>query len=245
MQETVRPQLHIAVCDDEEQAGRQVCALVSQVLLQKNMDASLSLFQSPQALMDSMAATRYDLFLLDILMGNQNGIALAQALRARGSQAKLIFITSSRDFAYESYRVRADDYLLKPITAEALAEALERLLKFRDLLALKTLNGGVHPIPRDEIAWAEVRDHTVQIHTAAEVVSVRGTLDEIARMLPQKDFIRCQRSYLVNLDFVAEVDARSVRLLDGTRIPISRSLARTVKEAVIQHTEDNIPFLKV
>ena len=84
----------VAVCDDNIKEGQHTLALAKQILLDRSIDASFSLFISPKDLLEDIKknSRKFDLLLLDILMGKTDGIQLAQALRDEGSRAALIYI---------------------------------------------------------------------------------------------------------------------------------------------------------
>lgn len=235
----------IAVCDDERETGSRIRDLVESALREQGVDAAITVYQAPSEVLADLRNNdrRYDLYLLDILMGDENGVELARALRSTGSRAKLIFITSSPDFWRDGYKVEASDYLLKPVDPVELSQVLSRLLKGPDMVTLRLLSGGTVLLPADGICWAEAFDHTTQVHTATEDYAVLGTLGEVAKNLPGEKFFRCHRSYLVNLDRVAQVERTSLHLTDGTRIPVSRGNAQKIQEAIIRNAEGSIPLL--
>ena len=125
---------HIAVCDDNQEEAHLIGRMTQEIMAQREIEAQVDLFFDPESLLDKLQQTQiqYDLFLLDILMEERNGIQLAQALRQRGYQGKLIYITVSRDYAIDGYKVKADDYLLKPVEKDTLDQAIGRVLGGRD-----------------------------------------------------------------------------------------------------------------
>lgn len=234
----------IAICDDQPEDSQRLLALTRQILQNKRIDGNISLFSTPAALLHDLDErhSSYDLYFLDIFLGKESGLDLARALRERGDQGKLIFVTVSPDYALECFDLGTDNYLVKPITEEALSRALTRLLKRRDLVAFSSFGGSLLPLSADTILWAEAFSHTTQLHTASKTILVRGTLEETKRKLEAYGFARCHRSYLVNLDHVEEIGKRELQLSDGTWIPIGRSGARSFREAFFQHTQVQAAF---
>ena len=98
----------VAICDDDINDGQHTLALAKQILLDRCIEASFSLFVSPWELLEDIKrnSRQFDLLLLDILMGKTDGIQLAQALRDEGSRSALIYTTSSRDYAIDGTRCR-------------------------------------------------------------------------------------------------------------------------------------------
>lgn len=134
---------HIAVCDDNQEEAHLIGRMTQEIMAQREIEAQVDLFFDPESLLDKLQQTQiqYDLFLLDILMEERNGIQLAQALRQRGYRGKLIYITVSRDYAIDGYKVKADDYLLKPVEKDMLDQAIGRVLPRLETVLLETTGG--------------------------------------------------------------------------------------------------------
>ena len=234
----------IAICDDRREDRAQLSALTRQVLRDKHIEAELTLYATAAALLQDMQGGHapYDLYLLDILMGDENGVDLARTLRQMRDPGRLVFVTSSRDYAVEGFELGADNYLLKPVTAEKLGRALSRLLKSRNTVMFYSESGSLLPLSADSILWAEAFSHSIQLHTATKAVTVRGPLEDVRQKLEQYGFVRCHRSYLVNLAYISEIGRREALLIDGTQIPISRGNFQMLQEALLRYTESNIDF---
>lgn len=235
----------IAICDDLVQDRTHIYNIATEVFDRLGIPAAVSLFDSARALLDDISSrdSQYDLFLLDVLMDDQNGVELAEALRRQGNRSRLIFITVSRDYAIDGYKVSADDYLLKPLTIEALMTSVKRLIKENNVVAFKNLNGSVRLVSADKIHWAEIYGHTIHVHMLNDSFAVRDTLDNLANLLPSPDFVRCHRSYIINLNHVQEINKTKVMLAGGHQLPISRRYSADVQQAVVAHTEESIVFI--
>ena len=114
--------LKIAFCDDETQETRRLEALLEEYAADRGQDFAHTSYQSPVELMAEVEkGTRFDIILLDVLMPGENGMAAAREIREYDSNVKIIFLTSSTEFAVESYAVDAWYYQLKPIRREDLS----------------------------------------------------------------------------------------------------------------------------
>ena len=240
MSENPSPKHYIAVCDDDPEVLDEITSLVRAALAADS--AEIDRFSSGETLLQTLRQEpdRYDLLLLDILMGELNGVELARTLRSGGNRTRLVFVTSSREFVLDGYKVEASDYLLKPVDPAELTETLSRLLRRPSAAEFKTPGESALLIIPDDIRWAEAFDHTTRLHTAGGEHMVLGTLGEAAEKLPKEKFMRCHRSYLVNLDYVCQVGRTELHLTDGVRIPISRGSSGRVREALIQNCEASL-----
>lgn len=174
--------LKIAVCDDDNGELSHITALLEQYQAQKHIAARIELFHNAMELMEALCSTNYQLLLLDILMPGFTGIQAARELRTFDSETKIIFLTSSPEFAVESYRVDAFYYLLKPIKGSDLFPVLDRLLlqlhRAGDTLLLAMPSGLVR-LPYSDIEVLEVNSKRLLFYlTDGSVREIPGTLTQ-------------------------------------------------------------------
>ena len=234
----------IAVCDDNRIDGQRVCQLAEQIMLERSIDALVSLFHSPAELLQDIRTKHslYDLFLLDILMGETNGIELAQILRDLGSRAALVFITSSRDYAIDGYKVQARDYLLKPIEKEKLGGVFDRIMTRCDTILVE-FDGVLKTLLLADIQYAEASGHYITLRTKRkETVRIRATLAEAQQKLGAERFARCHKGYLLNLMWVQEIGASHILLHDGTSVPLGRQYRYELQKDMVNYIEKAVPL---
>lgn len=235
----------VAICDDCAEDGQQIFAHARQFFLDHNIDAAISLFCCPSELLVDIKKkhTRYDLLLLDILMGKTSGIELAKAIRSLGSRALLVFVTVSRDYAINGYKVQANDYLVKPVTQEDLSASLGRLMTKNDTLLLE-IDGAMKPILLSEIQYAESLGHHVILRTVNhdETARLRATLSEVQNKLGNNRFARCHKGYLVNLSQVREIRVSNILLHSGDTVPLGRQYRLDLQTEMIQYMKKAIPL---
>ena len=122
--------LRIGVCDDDKEFRQRLMQMIRIWSDHSGIPTELYPFDNGDELIAKNAAFRMDIILLDIVMPLLNGMDTARELRAQDTAVKIIFLTSSPEFALESYEVRAQDYLLKPITYERLRRAQNKRVVF-------------------------------------------------------------------------------------------------------------------
>lgn len=213
--------------------------MLSVILTGKGVSYRLSTFSNADCLRQSInQGERYALLFLDILLGDGNGLQFAKHLRKEKRSMDIIFISSSKDYAIESYDVSPLYYLLKPIQSEALESALDQFLNktITQSICFTTSKRGLLHIYLADVKYFEIYGHEIIIHTkngAAERCS--GTLKNMEELLPSMSFIRPHRSYLVNLDQIREIFRYRIRLSSGELIPISKSLYNKVQNQFIEY----------
>ena len=221
--------MYIALCDDQTEELKHTEQLLA--LWQKKNHSTLryKIFRSAAELLDAAAKERFTLYLLDVMMPGTSGLDAAREIRSFDDTAAIVFLTSSPAFAYESYGVRAMDYLLKPIQAEALFPVLDRLcLMEQKPLEGLTLKCGATLVRvlYSQLTYVEVNGKHLYFNmTDGTVHEVFGTLNEYEhRLLARPEFMRTHRSYIVNMHQVSELSSSGIRTFSGKSLPVSRRL---------------------
>lgn len=171
---------------------------------------------------------RFDILLLDIQMENMEGIQVARALRHRGEDTVLIFVTALKEYASEAFEVSAFHYLLKPVVLEKFCSVFESACgKVRRRESLKAgqlffqTKARSFSVFRDEILYVESRKRKVEIHTLKENFTVYATMKHMEEQLGE-GFVRCHRGYLVNMAYVKEFGAGFVRMQNDETVYLAR-----------------------
>ncbi len=170
----------------------------------------------------SLPLPSMDIVFLDIFMDKMSGMEIARALRERDENVGIVFLTSSSDFAVESYDVGALGYLLKPLDKEKLYKLLEKNFtqKKRERICVNHRRETRY-LFYDEIVYAESRGRSIDIHMSnGDVLSINDKLDALEEALNDSRFLRSHQSYLVNMDFIEDVDEGAFIVKGGTAVLI-------------------------
>ena len=179
--------MYIAVCDDQIEELEKLTALLQAWQSDLHSDVRFQTFRSGGQLLDAARAERFTLYLLDVLMPGMTGMDAAREIRSFDAAADIIFLTTSPGFAYESYGVRAAEYLLKPINAKLLYPVLDKLYlreqKPQDGLTVKS-NGMLVRLPFSQLSYVEVNGKHLYFHLADGTVrKVAGSLKDYEPLL--------------------------------------------------------------
>lgn len=208
--------MRIAICDDNPNDLQQLSHLVQQY----DARVQIATFCAAKDLYESK--DRYDAVILDIEMEAPNGFEIALRLARQENHPIIIFATNSAAYAVRGYGL-ALRYLLKPLTFEAISEALDAVKETLSRSRLTvSIDGVTHVLQVQQVRYVEVSGHRVTLHTDNGVLSFRGSLKDIAALLPGRWFCAPHQSYMVNLLHVRTIGKDAVFLSDGTRIPLSR-----------------------
>ena len=233
-------ELRMAVCDDLEEERVQLARMARSYAQRRGLSMELRLFASGNELLD--AARRPDfchVLFLDIFMPGLSGLDAARQLRAAGCMASIVFATTSQDYGVMSFDVQAADYLVKPFRQEDVDRTLDWCLEHMPE-SLRVLSvyaqGEWQELPLTSISYIEVLGHQCHIHTSRRTLVVRRGLDDLESAIDSRDFLRCHRSFLVNLNHVEGIEGSDFRLEDRTLVPISGANAARVRSQFIDWT---------
>ena len=231
--------LKIAVCDDDNRDLLQIVSLLESYRRDRKAELSYVSFQNATELLTSPNGRDYDLLLLDVLMPGINGIQAAREIREHNSRTEIVFLTSSPEFAVESYSVRAHYYLLKPATEDKLFPILDRLTaafkRPEDALHIKTQTS-VFSLPYGNIEYLEVSAKKLYFYlTDGDSREVPGSLADFERaLLKRPGFMKVHRSYIVNLQWIRELRQGELVTMTGRRVPVARTAYPQVRTAYTQ-----------
>lgn len=234
--------IKMAFCDDDNSVLDELHTLLAQYRAVKNADIDEHTFHSPLDLITEIElGIRFDIAFLDILMPGQNGIDVATEIREYDKNMKIIFLTSSSEYAVQSYTVNAFYYQLKPICPEDFFRLMDAVLSLCEkeqesslILHCKT---GITRIKPTEFEYCEVIHRTLFIHMVnGNVLECIGSLDELNRQLmPYGNFLRPHRSYLVNLEYIQNLSYRAITMSCLAEIPIPRGKYNEIKNAFLEY----------
>lgn len=228
--------VRIAVCDDNKESLASTASMIETWSEQSGISVELHCFDNGDTLLTQNDIHRMDIILLDIIMPLLNGMDTAKELRKKDTAVDIVFLTSSPEFALESYDVKAKGYLLKPVSYEKLKEQLEDSCRGFDVepknLILKTKFGYQKVYYRD-IEYVEAQNKTIIFYLQNEkTVETTEPLRSFENKLNDSEgFFKCHRSYIVHIPNVDHFNASEIITKSGHRIPIARGYGKAFKEA--------------
>ena len=233
----------VAIVDDSTTDAEFVHDILNNWADQRQLNVQTEVFPSAEAFLFRYAEDKdWDILLLDIEMGAMDGVTMAKRVRQNNETVQIVFITGFGEFIAEGYEVSALHYLMKPVKQDKLFSVLERAvsaIQKTERIILLPVGGEMLRLPVSQIQYVEAFSHTVTIMTATDTLQIKMPISEIVKMLGG-GFVRCHRSYLVGLKFIARLSKTEVILDSGKTIPLSRSAAPLVHKAFVSYyTGDN------
>tara|TARA_Y100001934_G_scaffold282144_1_gene394630 strand:+ start:200 stop:883 length:684 start_codon:yes stop_codon:yes gene_type:complete len=184
-------------------------------------------FHNPIEAKDFVNKSKVDVIVLDVEMPELNGIDFIKSIK---NVEHIILISSNKTYAAESYDYNVTDYIVKPISKKRLGLAIEKVKLVDD--SIKTSSNRDFAFVKDgtkiiridfkEILFIEALADYVQINTEHGRYTVLATMKSMQANLPEDDFFRIHRSYIVRKDKIRVIEDNMI-LMETKNIPISRS----------------------
>lgn len=233
--------MRIAICDDEEAQRLLIQRYVEAWAADNKVALETELFASGESFWFAWEDdSSYDLLIFDIEMGQLNGMELAAGIRRKDEDIPILFVTGYDSYMAQGFEVAALHYLLKPLRKEKLFTVLDKLKKMRmrkkqEEKILFRAEEGPLSLPASKIWYIEAMAHQCILYTEDTSHVLCSSIGEMVRPLcGRREFVRCHRSYLVNVQHISAIVKPELVLDDGRRIPVSRSAEKEVGRVFIE-----------
>ena len=235
--------LKIAVCDDDMICRSQIISLLNEYIKQNsNRNITVSEFANAENLLDAInKSCEFDAFILDVVMPGMNGIELGVELRRQGVKGKIIYLTSNDEFAIDSYKAKATNYILKPVAESELFNTLDDIaehISSKEKSFIVKTSEGITRLSYEKIVYAELVRKAIVYHLAdgstLESTTIRtGFSKAVEELLCDNSFFLCGSSMLVNLYHVSSVKKDSLVFRNENILFLPKSACLDVRSAWI------------
>ena len=231
--------IKIVLCDDDQKVFEEVTFYINKYFQSKNNHRyKISCFDSATALINALEDEKnFDIYILDIYIGDEIGTNLAKTIRKRGVESPIIFLTTSIEHAPQSFETGTLRYLIKPLDPEKLYEAMVAAIvqveKMNDRMVKFKTENGVESVAVNNIMCSESYGHYQYITLKdGKKIRVRNTVAELFATLGKYGgFVRVGSPYIINLRHVKNVSSTDVWLYNDIKIQIPRGKRTEIKNA--------------
>jgi len=228
--------MKIAVCEDNAEDRALICAYIEDYMARHSYFAEIIPFADGEALLEAFPSGSFKLLFLDIIMPGMSGIDTARKIREMDQHCKLMFITSSPDFMAESFTVQTSDYVIKPIKRENMDKTMtafyEALEKSSRKVEVPVGRGGKVGIAIAKIEYIEAFGKLTVFSMHDSVVETQLTISEVEELLGDEPFLRCHRSYIINMNHVKDIGGDSFLMKNGGVVPMPVKSRKELKLVV-------------
>lgn len=218
--------MNIAICDDTLEDRQIIEKYLIDYGAKTGIKFEVFSYESGEDLLIAYKKISFKIIFLDIYLLELTGIDTAKEIRRFDKEVQIIFVTTSTDHAVSSYDVRALHYIVKPTSFSKIEKVLN-LCKLEEIKAnkqIEVLTGkNFSPIKLTEIIYGEMFKKILTIHTTYGNVESRISLENFELLLGGVPFIRCHRSFIINMDFIKDIEVDRFILNNDEKVPISRS----------------------
>lgn len=218
--------IKVAIIEDEAKERESIHDYFQKIENETEFKYSLSFFENGDKFLFDFAYGKYDLILMDIeLSSNDNGIVVSEKLRSIDKDVLLVFMTNLAQYAIDGYKVNAIDYIIKPISYfdfKLRIALLSRRINDQNKEKVLIQSDGIKVVlPIKDIYYVETISHALLFHTKSGVYRTwGGSLKTVQKEFENLNFSMCNSCYLVNLEYVENIDGFNV-MVKGETLSIS------------------------
>ena len=219
--------LNIAVVDDLEIDCERIEKCIEQYFLGRHKTANVVRYYNAEDFLKAYRKGEYQIMFLDVIMGEMNGLELAKRLRNGDKDICIIFMSSTRDFVFETFPSAPEGYLCKPFEYAAFAEVMDRTLNklFAEKKYFKIrLTSGEIDVASEEIVAVLSNNHSVSVKMiTGEILESNMLFSNFQTILENEpNFLECNRGIIINMDYALQFRGDTIIMQDKTTYPVRR-----------------------
>ncbi len=165
-------------------------------------------------------------------------MTVAKTIRTSDHDTKIVFLTSADSYMNEGYNVDAISYLLKPVLLKDIIHCMDKLLflsyNSQNISYTYKAKSSICRVPYRDILYFSSSLHHVEIHTTTDILRQYERLSTVEKFLPAS-FVRCHRSFIVNLEHIYSITPQEIELTNNELIPYSSTHIDKVKSLFLKY----------
>lgn len=236
--------MRIAICDDEKIFLSKYVEIINNIKTEYNYQVEIAIFNSGEELLKNILFNEsfFDLIFLDIIMEEINGVDTAKKIKQINETTEIVFLTGSKEFALSGYEVNALNYIMKDshTIKEKIYKAMDYVYSKLNNYIVINNKSCIYKIDIRKIIYIESNRRKVAIKTTEDNYETYEKLDNMYEKVKQFGFIKCHRSYIVNMAFIKRIEIKDIITASNDIVPISRNNLDNVKSSFMSYlnTED-------
>ncbi len=229
--------MKIAICDDEAPIRELLKDKIEKYYFSQNIEFSIRTFESGGKLLEQ-DLDQIDVLFLDVDMPGKNGMDTAKEIRRTNKEMLIVFLTAYSEFVFESFKVDAFRYLVKPLKDQELEEVLSAVqhklyVDDEEYLSFQFQNE-MYNVRYSDIIYIEGMRDKIWLYCRDDTYRWHGTLKALLELLEGRGFFQVHRSYIINMAKIQKYNSQAVILEGDSEVPISRYKLDAFKDAYIK-----------
>ena len=216
--------LNIAICDDDKTIQEILRNKIVAYSIAHNLDCGISVFSDGKEMRENLPPETNLLF-LDVEMPGEDGMKAARLLREKNEQVMIVFLSGYNQYVFESFKVNAFRYLLKPLRDQEFNDTMDaivqKLFSKKEKLVFQ-FERETYALDYGSIIYIEVISGKIWIYTSGQTYRWSGSIGELEDKLSGQGFFRVHRSYLINMRRIRRYTSKEITMDNGDQIPLSK-----------------------
>lgn len=235
--------INIAICDDEDKTLEKYKELFSQIHEEYEVKISCEYFHSAEELLENeICVSKMDILYIDNYMAELEGIEAAEMIREVNKEVQIIFCSTSSDFIFDAFRVKANNYILKGKMSDMefkinFMSVYEEVMSYKNNLFVCQQSNSQILIPVNDVMAVEIISRKMYVYTLENTFSCYGSINEIYQKYKDDGFVMATRSCMVNLYYIKKVGKNDIVLTDDRTFEITSKRVKEVKKELIKYYE--------
>lgn len=235
--------INIAIVDNEKSVLEKISGILSDMRGESD-DIHIDTYEKAKDFLAAFETVRYQILISDVDMPEMNGIEMGKKARDCDPNIYIIFLTAYVEYAIESYRMEAYQYILKEDVEERLPEIIKRLIGIVRNHSVKYcyIGSDTHRIKmcQDDIIHIRKTKGTkyVSFCTTEGEIRERSSIEKVLEKLGREEFIVVERGSVVNLRHIMKVRDNVIYLSNGDAVEASHARIKKVKENIRKYWEE-------
>ncbi len=234
--------LNVAICELDDACNAQINAMLEAYGRETPMHVNS--FDAPLPFIGYVERMggALDIIIINAIIGNYNGIKLMQEVQERLPHIEILFVSRFRELVFDSYAVRHAAFIPCPIEQKYFVQGMNRAVENlrsrpRAFLTLAS-RGLISRIALDDILYLESNLRILIVHTIKGKQEFPRQLESVKPLLDWR-FVQCHKSFIVNMDYIANLDVGKLCafLSTGAQVPISSRKLKQTKDAFLIFTQ--------
>lgn len=234
--------INVAICDNNKKDIRIVKNILNIIAVKNNIEINIDEFSSGKDIIKvyKKMITNYNVIFLEVDLNDIDGIEVAKYIMERDKYVKFIILSRTTKYVFEGYDILAVKYLIKPAIEDKIEKELFKVIKMQNITEkfYQINKKGIKKlIDLNEIYYFEANQRKVNVFMKNCNIDYYEKLENIEFALNKKGFIRCHRSYMVNISKINEIKKDDLILTNGDILPIGRKYKSNLIERLSYYLE--------